>query len=124
MNTIVVLSTMRSGAMPDGEGAFIELETSEGMLELLHCADAAGWETTLDPVEQALKRFAGGNCRHELFVNSEQRVDRQAWPDDQPRLRDGQVLHRSQHRRNLKYRALAHQDITVECVSMRAKGGA
>jgi hypothetical protein len=41
MNTIVVLSTMRSGAMPDGEGAFIELETSEGMLELLHCADAA-----------------------------------------------------------------------------------
>ena len=71
MNTIVVLSTMRSGAMPDGEGAFIELETSEGMLELLHCADAAGWETTLDPVEQALKRFAGGNCRHELFVNSE-----------------------------------------------------
>ena len=34
MKPIVVLSTVRSGAMPDGEGAFLELETSEGMLEL------------------------------------------------------------------------------------------
>jgi hypothetical protein len=41
MNPLVILRTVRSGAMSDGKGAFIELETSEGRLELRFTPDDA-----------------------------------------------------------------------------------
>jgi hypothetical protein len=38
----VILRTLRSGALPDGKGALVELETTEGPLELRFTAEDAG----------------------------------------------------------------------------------
>jgi hypothetical protein len=42
MKPIVILRTLRSGALPDGKGALVELETTEGPLELRFTAEDAG----------------------------------------------------------------------------------
>ena len=41
MKPLVILRTLRSGALPDGKGALIEVETSEGPLELRFTAEDA-----------------------------------------------------------------------------------
>lgn len=42
MKPLVILRTVRSGALPDGKGAFVEVETTEGPLELRFTAEDAG----------------------------------------------------------------------------------
>jgi hypothetical protein len=41
MKPIVILRTLRSGALPDGKGALVELETTEGPLGLRFTAEDA-----------------------------------------------------------------------------------
>jgi hypothetical protein len=41
MKPLVILRTVRSGALPDGKGAMVEVETTEGPLELRFTAEDA-----------------------------------------------------------------------------------
>jgi hypothetical protein len=42
MKPLVILRTVRSGALPDGKGAMVEVETTEGPLELRFTEEDAG----------------------------------------------------------------------------------
>lgn len=93
MKELVILRTVRNGALPDGKGAFVEMETNEGAVELLFTAEDAErliaalhqareqihaptsrvpqrWETAMDPVEQqaVLRTHFSDGTREETHI--------------------------------------------------------
>jgi hypothetical protein len=55
MKPLVILRTVRSGALPDGKGAMVEVETTEGLLELRFTAEDA--ERLASAVQAARKEL-------------------------------------------------------------------
>ena len=93
MKELVILGTLRAGAIGEGKGAFVEVDTNEGPRQLRFTLEDAErligalhearkqlqamrvntglpplassraperWETAMDPIDQALKRFESG----------------------------------------------------------------
>ena len=56
MKELAILSVLREGALPEGKGAFLEVETNEGPRQLRFTLDEA--QALLSALQNALKDFA------------------------------------------------------------------